>query len=654
MQMIEGIAQIGEILMAGDQSRYLDFLVKDLKAEVKNKKQHVAIMDFSSTGDQLKFYEEEIDDQTAHKYLWIGNAKGSDTQKRLSSDNLSYLVSQSISSLKDELNEDWELWKKLDCIINNYFLDLGDIPGQQRRYRYVLDIVKCGINTEMNLYQQREMVQNEDISAKDVAQIVSDETQKYIESQRQLGDSEIGLYTVFLDGENLAQSTDYKNFLMQENLLPDFDDTYQAKCFVCHNESNLSYDVAKLKFKYYIKDKISFSSRFEKDFSKNFSFCKPCYMYLSAGENFIQNKMKTAMGRFQVYVIPKFLFNVKMSSEDIDGFGDYVIFSFNAAKNFKGMNKFNGLLQSYLKYQESYKNSYTLNFLFYQENNSEFRILRCVKDVNPIRLRTLTKTTNDIGIIGKKLLRESNSWNIDLGKIYFLTPIRISKGAPKAYKDLLVLYSNILSGGEVSYYSMIRQFTELIRIYKFEKFSIFNINTEGNPLWEMSMAVMECNLFMLYLRKLELLKGGKYMSEVDLKSIGLDDDRMQEFVTEMGYDDTRTAMFLMGNLIREIGYRQGGKEPILEKLNYQGIDARRLLRLTNEIFEKLKQYKVLKYNKSIFSAFKRLLDLYINDWPLDDQENVFYILSGYSYRRQRAKGESVNETEEEQEEYDPQ
>ena len=57
----------------------------------------------------------------------------------------------------------------------------------------------------------------------------------------------------------------------------------------------------------------------------------------------------------------------------------------------------------------------------------------------------------------------------------------------------------------------------------------------------------------------------------------------------------------------------------------------KILRLTNEIFEKLKQYKKLPYNEGNFGELKRLLDKYMENWELSDQENVFYVLSGYAY-----------------------
>jgi len=61
-----------------------------------------------------------------------------------------------------------------------------------------------------------------------------------------------------------------------------------------------------------------------------------------------------------------------------------------------------------------------------------------------------------------------------------------------------------------------------------------------------------------------------------------------------------------------------------------------IIRLTNDIFEKLAQYKILGYNETIFHQYKRLVDIYSNDWPLNNQENVFYILSGYSFSTYQA------------------
>ena len=65
--------------------------------------------------------------------------------------------------------------------------------------------------------------------------------------------------------------------------------------------------------------------------------------------------------------------------------------------------------------------------------------------------------------------------------------------------------------------------------------------------------------------------------------------------------------------------------------------------MSNEIFEKLEQYRVLSYNEGIFSVMKLLLDKNRGQWSLTPQENVYYILSGYAYATwgaMRGKGET--------------
>ena len=57
----------------------------------------------------------------------------------------------------------------------------------------------------------------------------------------------------------------------------------------------------------------------------------------------------------------------------------------------------------------------------------------------------------------------------------------------------------------------------------------------------------------------------------------------------------------------------------------------KVMRLENEILEKLRQYKILEFNENIFSLSHILLEKNMNNWKLYNQENVFYVLSGYAF-----------------------
>jgi len=656
--MIEGISQIGQLLLEGDDSSYIDLLIQPISLD--KKEQYLVGIDFNTvsklidfkilkeiprkTDDPEKEDTQQTDDEASKMSLWVGNASSNNPQLRLTSNQIAYLLSQSIPLLRDELPEDSKLRSQLDEIVKAFFFDLGEVFGDQKKFRYVLDITYPVISSDIN-FNELKMTK----SPKEVVEDISDIVKKHIEKRLSVSSKQIALYTVMLNGQILAQSDDYKAFI-EENLQPDFDAKSKGNCFICNKESPVSSNVTKLKFKYYIEDKINFSSDVQGDFNKNFSFCPLCYTKLQAGENFIQNKLKTNIGSFSAYLIPKFLFNLKMTSEQLSKFANFVLFSFNTARNFEGINKFyDRIREDYIEYDDI-KNSFIFNVLFFKKNKAKMKILKLIKDIPPDRFTKLIETTNKVKEKMKDLLSESPMWNIDLAKIYYLTPVKKSGGDPTAYKELLELYSAIISGESIDYLVMIRQFTDLIRVYRFEKFPIYNITKPNDVIWGMTSAVIQCNLLLLYLKELNLLRGEISMENTDLETLKIDDD-MKEFISKIGYNEPQIALFLMGKLIGEIGWRQGGNEPILEKITYQGMDSKRLLRLTNEIFEKLKQYKALTpYNKNIFTACKMLLDKYINNWQLDDQENVFYILSGYSYRRQRAKPDTeepeANESEE--------
>jgi CRISPR-associated protein Csh1 len=657
--MIEGISQLGQLLLGSDDSSYIDLLIQPITLD--KKEQYLVGINFDTQFGSIEFevlknIPQKIDDsekkdikradnEASNMSLWVGNAASNNPQLRLTTNQISYLVSQSIPLLRNELSDDSELRNQLDEIVKTFFYDLGEIAGDQRKFRYVIDVARLGIALEINFNELKAIK-----SPKEITETVSSAVQKYID--KTISSKQVALYTVMLNGQILAQSNDYKEFL-KENLQPDFDSKSKGNCFICNEENSVSANVTKLKFKYYIEDKISFSSNFQGNFDKNFSFCQSCYTKLQAGENFIQNNLRTNIGSFSVYLVPKFIFDLKMFPKQLSKFAGYVLFSFNTAKNFEGINTFyNTLRDDYIEYDDM-NNSFIFNILFFKKNKAEMKILKLIKDVPPARLARLIKTTNDVREVGNHLMKESDyMWNIDLGKIYYLTPVKKSGGDPTAYKELLELYSAIISGGSVDYLAMIRQFTDLIRVYRFEKFPVYNITKPNDVIWGMTSAVTQCNLLLLYLRLLGLLKGGCYMEQTDLETLKIDED-MKEFVGKMGYNESQIALFLMGKLIGEIGWRQGGKEPILEKITYQGMDSKRLLRLTNDIFEKLKQYKALTpYNKNVFTACKMLLDKYITNWTLDDQENVFYILSGYSYRRQHSKADTAEPETNEPEETD--
>ena len=96
------------------------------------------------------------------------------------------------------------------------------------------------------------------------------------------------------------------------------------------------------------------------------------------------------------------------------------------------------------------------------------------------------------------------------------------------------------------------------------------------------------------------------------------------------------ALFMLGYLVAEIGSSQHNEnkksKPILNKLNFAGMDKHQVVRLINEVFEYMRIYDILQFNETAHAVSKAYLDKAFENWRLTPEEAVFFILSGYAFK----------------------
>ena len=63
----------------------------------------------------------------------------------------------------------------------------------------------------------------------------------------------------------------------------------------------------------------------------------------------------------------------------------------------------------------------------------------------------------------------------------------------------------------------------------------------------------------------------------------------------------------------------------MNKINWNGVDKSKLIRLLKDVFAKLNQEKIRHYNE-LHLVKKRLLDKNLDTWSMNKDENLFYIL----------------------------
>jgi CRISPR-associated protein Csh1 len=101
----------------------------------------------------------------------------------------------------------------------------------------------------------------------------------------------------------------------------------------------------------------------------------------------------------------------------------------------------------------------------------------------------------------------------------------------------------------------------------------------------------------------------------------------------MDYGEPEKAVFYLGRVLSSVAYAQYKKghesKPVLNKINYNGMDSKAIVRLSLDLAEKVRQYNIHRETEWNFSLFRESFNE--KDWPLSKEQNVFYLMAGYSF-----------------------
>ena len=653
--MIEDIREIGRMYDESNKSAFAENLIKEINVPLKKsdagKERYIIVLDFDTNRDfieiglkEISIVEEELKEKSEERklikldevikdyvrdYLWVGNNPGNIPQDKLTTNNISYLLSESIPNLYKTLGEG-NFKSVLKEVINKFFIKVNSA--------YFLNLNKLSdfkeVKAEINYLQIDDLKE----FRKKINKLLFD----YLKVKRNLTKKEIILFSVKINGKLPSEIPEYINYIESSILDEPFKRSgFDGICHVCGKEGIVTYDTTKLPAKFYITKQIIFSSELrgkDKDggFSKNFTICKDCYRNIIIGTNFINNYLSSRLAGTSVWIIPSLLFHSDKQF-NLREWTDFTKGRINSIRSFDGFIKFKDSIEEgikdFIEFEENMENYSKITLLFYEKAQSSFKIRKVIKDIPSKRLKEIGITLNEIKNFGNEALgKEERGWFIGLDDIYYLFPIRTDRNKAIEIRKILDFYEDLLLKRMVNKKLLIKEFVDLFRIYHFENFSPFNIKTPKNPDISMIYSILKTNLLFKLLEKLNMIKGGKGMEE----NLELLEDEVKNYIKEMGYSEEESALFLLGYLIGDIGAEQvkegGTSRAILNKITFRGISPKKLLILSNDIFEKLDQYNIRNYfTEKVFSVMKELMDKHIKNWSLDDEENVYYILSGYAY-----------------------
>lgn len=625
--MLESIIELGEKVL--EEKDRLDAFIQEVPLEgKKGKKKHVCKVIFDTKNKSFDIdANEEIDENTTKKYLFIGSADASGSpQWYITSKSINYILSELFPNLKEQ-----GLFTDIvDNILDNFYWKASEDLGH-KKYSYILDIKKLGIGSQ-TVEELKQEALKENKPGKKLLELVVKEFERWITERTGCKKDDIGLYTVVVNDFVLTDDKDYRDKVLQSKKpatkTKSQKDKNNLQCNICGGLQNISPDISKMQIKYFTTNQEIFKGRLE-SYDKSINLCSGCIEKLQAGEIFVQQNLATRIAGFDVLIIPNLVYGPGINYEEMQNLTREIINTVNMAKSIDVLTDFRQQIDLLKEFDDII---YLLDFVFIRRANAATKILRLIKDVKPSFFELLEKAVAELRETAARHI-SIYSYRGGINSVYYLTPVRFKSGDNSSFRDLLALYDALFLGRQVDEKRIISNLVKGCSIIFYEQEG-YNIRNNKDNL---HYFILDGMFFIKFLEKMGCMKGGE---KVDYSSLGLPDN-LCGFMEEMEYNQMQAAMFLLGYLVGEVGnaqYRrnqesggEGTYKPILNKINFNGIDKSKLIRLRSEIVNKLRQEKILHYNEKVYAACVQLMDKNINNWKLNKDENLFYLLSGYAY-----------------------
>ena len=634
--MLEALIELGKIRM--DSMDLIDTKLESIRLLDKNNKPNYIIkINFDTINKKIEVISnEEVSDSTAKEYLWIGRDGGPNSRQwNVTFSSAAYLITEVLNQiyLKD-ISE--ELNVKIKEILKDFFYE---IDTSDEKYKYFLKMDKY-LDYEEDIWGKL----NNGKIKKAQKDLIKD-FESLISKKTGISKKNIGLFTLMIDGKPIAKLKDFREFLINY-----YTETENKKskniCSYCLSSEGVDSKNPNKNLKYFGNNLYSFASEYKKKnyISKNFALCKKCMDNLNSGENFAYENLRTRTGKYiDTLIIPHFFETKNLEFNKLNRISEVLLETYNNSKNIEAIDEFKSKIER-LTQSDIY---YLINFIFIEIGQNGIKIKKIIEDVNPDIFSKIADADMDSKKIVDKYYRYKTDYKFGgLDAVYFTLPLLIGSSDITNYRLMLDIYSSILNLKKLNYKTLIKKWTDIYSIIYYEN-SSYNISPKTNKILSLENKIVDLIYILEFYKNLGILdiKEGGLNMEIDLS------EKMVEFINEMKFDDEKTAMFLMGYLVGEIGRKQnklnesgdGSYKPILNKINFNGIDMRRITRLSTDLFEKMRQLKIASYNENTYHQMMKLINKNKENWSLDKNENLFYLMTGYGFKNYKNKNKDEEE-----------
>jgi CRISPR-associated protein Csh1 len=387
----------------------------------------------------------------------------------------------------------------------------------------------------------------------------------------------------------------------------------------------------------FVETTLNYASQFNKNnFQKNYQLNFEEQLFLERASKYILENQKIKIAGIDHCIIPQFL-----NSSDVDI--KYIT---------EGIIKKNELLfgtdslgQLITSAENETDQPFWITYLAFESDGNFFKTINEIKDVSKLHFNKILDTFSSVNEYFKTELSDAVDWfsvTTDYGKqhsfnltsIYSIIPIRKDK---EKRNEALFLFKLIFENRKIDSQKLYKFFCDLILCHKYERYrSYTNVKVYEDKHFDFSVRDSVFKYFALIqaLKQLNLLNT---MEETELHIKQTPDNelidhphKIQLFLEKMNYDTDQKAMFHLGRMLSRVAYMQKDKnKTVLEKVNFSGMKLSDILRLRNSLMEKANQYKEM--SKVIFSDAEFTQHFNYENWKMNPEEAVFFLLSGYSF-----------------------
>lgn len=360
------------------------------------------------------------------------------------------------------------------------------------------------------------------------------------------------------------------------------------------------------------------------DFKRNFQSGQQTLSALDKSSDYVLKKLQSRIAGISHIVIPTFL-NKDLNEFDIE---ETEIFLDRSSDLLFRYNAFDADMERELPETSLF----WINYIAFESDGNSFKVMNHIKDVNSKYLKKVIGVFDKAGLEFKNFIGSKYPFNLQA--VYFIIPTR--DGSKSKNNPALHLFKDILEHRPVKPDLLFKYFIDLTLCHWFERYAAYpNIRKSESFDFAVKDAVFKYTALIYALKLLNLIN----MEKEDQATVENSENksefqqRIDNFFQKMEYTENEKAMFYLGRILSSVAqaqYKKGHEsKPILNKVNFNGMDTQAIIRLSLDLNEKVRQYNIHRETDGNFSRFRQVFNE--KHWNLSNEQNIFYLMAGYSF-----------------------